>query len=71
MAEIYWTNKSNVQHTSAAWLAVIENKHNYELSQMAFREKLLNPGWEYKTEAKASIVMLASGVYLGMRQFMF
>lgn len=34
----------------------MENK-NDELFQMAFRENLLNPGWEYKTEANVSIVM--------------
>lgn len=62
MAEIYWIYKSNVCHTPAALLAVMENKNNYELSQMAFRENLLKPVWEYKTEAKASIVMLTSGV---------
>lgn len=40
----------------------MENKNNDELSQMAFREHLLNARCEYKTEAKASIVTLTSGV---------
>lgn len=43
--------------------AVMENVKNYELPQVTFRENLLS-GWNCKTEAKTSIVIINHFVYL-------
>lgn len=51
--------------------AVMENRNNYELPQMAFRENLLNLGWKSTAEAKASIVIITFCLSVGTCQFTF
>jgi len=51
--------------------AVMENRNNHELRQMACRKNLLNPGWKCKTEAKASVVIVTFCVSVDTCQFTF